>query len=79
VNGQLTKEDLERIARVVFERLERLDDSVEAMRAQNSAEHDSIFSKVGYVTELLIWIKTQWARFSRPSDPPPPEKSAFKP
>lgn len=64
-----TKEDLEKAAKLVIERLERLDDSVENMRGQNSAEHGSLFSKLTYITEMLIWIKTKWQRFMRHPDP----------
>jgi len=68
-----TKEDLEKVEKKVLERLDRMDDSVENMRGQNSAEHGSLFTKLTYITEMMVWIKQKWTNFMRhePHDKPP--------
>ena len=47
------------------DQLDELKQSVEGMRAQNSAEHDSIIARVMHMTEIVHWLKAQWERFSK--------------
>lgn len=73
-----TKEDLDKTAQTILDRLGKIDDSVENMRGQNSAEHGSLFSKLTYISEMMVWIKTQWTRFTRAPDHPPQDRPPFK-
>lgn len=61
-----TREDLERMRDALTERIQIMDNSVNAMRSQNSAEHGSLFTKLSFISEIVVWIKAQWIRFSKP-------------
>lgn len=63
-----SKEDLEKLRQEMHTRHDQTERSVEAMRGQNSAEHGSLFSKLTYVTEMLVWVKTKWVQFTRTPD-----------
>jgi hypothetical protein len=57
------------------EDIAKLEASIEGMRAQNSAEHGSLFTKLLRITELMTWLKAKWERFIGPDEPgPPPPK-----
>lgn len=58
--------------KVLVEKLGKLGESIEGMRAQNSAEHGSLFTKMLHVTELMHWLRARWQRFM--DLPPPPIK-----
>lgn len=53
-----TKEDVEKLRQEMYR-------SLEGHRQQQSAEHGSIMAKLTYVTEISIWLKTRWEKFSR--------------
>ena len=40
-------------------------EGLEGFRQQQSAEHGTLFSKLTYITELMIWIKVRWEKFTR--------------
>lgn len=63
-----SKEDVEKLRQEMHERFGQTERSVEAMRGQNSAEHGSLFSKLSYITEMLVWVKTKWIQFTRTPD-----------
>lgn len=63
-----TKEDVEKLRQEMHHRFEQSDRSMEGMRGQNSAEHGSLFSKLTYITEMLVWVKTKWVQFTRMPD-----------
>jgi hypothetical protein len=60
-----TREDLEKAKDAIVDRINAMDRSVEGMRAQNSAEHGSIFTKLLHISELMHWLRGQWERFSK--------------
>jgi hypothetical protein len=43
-------------------------DGLDGFRQQQSAEHGSLFAKLTYITEMLVWIKQKWAAFTRMPD-----------
>lgn len=63
MNEPVTREDLEKAKAEIIERIRIMDASVESMRSQNSAEHGSLFTKLSYITELTVWLKSQWSKF----------------
>lgn len=63
------KEDV----KVLVAKIDTLGRSVEGMRAQNSAEHGSLFTKLLHITELMHWLRDSWKRFMY-LPPPPPDK-----
>ena len=65
MNEPATKEDVENLRKEMHSRFEQTDRSMEGMRGQNSAEHGTLFSQHRYMTELMVWIKTKWERFTR--------------
>jgi hypothetical protein len=67
-NEPATKGDLEKLRQEMHERSSAIERSVEGMRGQNSAEHGSLFSKLTYITEMLVWVKTRWEKFTRSPD-----------
>lgn len=66
-----TKDDLEHVRIELTIRINAMQESVENMRGQNSAEHGSLFSKLLHLTELLHWVRARWERFTRVPDGPP--------
>jgi hypothetical protein len=63
-----TKGDVEKLRQEMHARFELHDRQVEGMRTQNSHEHGSLFTKLIYITEMLVWIKTKWIAFTRTPD-----------
>lgn len=55
------REDIAKIEQRVI----AMKDSVENMRAQNSAEHGSLFSKLIHITDLMHWLKDKWIKFTK--------------
>jgi hypothetical protein len=43
-------------------------DSVESMRAQNSAEHGAQDAKLEHIAAMMGWLKAKWQTFMRPTD-----------
>lgn len=64
------KEDV----KVLVTKLDKLGDSIEGMRSQNSAEHGSLYGLMEACATGISWIKAAWRRFSilpaPPADPP---------
>jgi hypothetical protein len=52
-------------AKTILARLDGLEKSVEGMRAQNSAEHGSLFTKLLHLTEVMHWLRDKWNKFTR--------------
>ena len=71
VSDPATREDLEKASKAIIAKVDAMDRSVNNMRDQNSAEHGSLFSKLLHITELMIWLKAKWERFTRVPDGPP--------
>lgn len=46
-------------------KIETVAQSLEGLRAQNSAEHGSLFSKLTRITEMVAYLKSQWEKFTR--------------
>lgn len=73
-----TREDVENAKRDIIKSIVKMDDSVENMRKQNSAEHGNQLAKLLHLTEILHWVRAKWERFTRVPDPndkpPPPSK-----
>lgn len=68
MNEPADKEDV----KTLVTKLDQLGTSVENMRAQNSAEHGSLFTKMLNITNVVNWLKTAWLKFQI-LPPPPPE------
>lgn len=67
-----TKEDIEALRLDVASlesRVEAARISVDNMRAQNSAEHGSLFTKLLHITDLMHWLRDKWDRFMGPPAP----------
>jgi hypothetical protein len=45
--------------------IQRLIESVENMRAQNSAEHAKFDAKLGIIERTVLWLKARWEKFSK--------------
>lgn len=65
-----SRDDLEAAKEAIIKRINSMDDSVNNMRDQNSAEHGSLFSKQSNLTNLMNWLKDAWIRFTIMSPPP---------
>lgn len=77
MNEPATREDLEKAKQAIIDAIKVMDDSVEAMRGQNSAEHGSLFTKLLHVTELMHWLRAKWEKFM--ALPTPPDRRAGRP
>jgi hypothetical protein len=60
-----TREDLEAVRDAIIKRIDAMDQSVEGMRSQNSAEHGSLYFILQTIRDTMNWIRAKWEKFTK--------------